>query len=135
MAENTEATGSTEATEATEAVEATESTAPGGTDAGTQQAERPGTSAAQLEAESGRGQRKERRGAVVSAKMDKTIVVAVERRTAHPLYGKQLLRTKKFHVHDEDEEAREGDVVRIMETRPLSKTKRWRLIEIVTRAE
>ena len=126
MAENTEATEKTEAVEA-EAPEATEAAevAP----------ERPGTSAAQLEAESGRGQRKERKGTVVSAKMDKTIVVAVERRTAHPLYGKQLLRTKKFHVHDEDEEAREGDVVRIMETRPLSKTKRWRLIEVVTRAE
>ncbi len=102
---------------------------------GTEGTERPGTSAAQLEAESGRGQRKERKGKVVSARMDKTIVVAVERRTAHPLYGKQLLRTKKFHAHDENEEANEGDVVRIMETRPLSKTKRWRLIEVVTRAE
>ncbi|MGK7310982.1 MAG: 30S ribosomal protein S17, partial [Candidatus Longimicrobiales bacterium M2_2A_002] len=91
--------------------------------------------AATEEAATGRGQRKERRGTVVSAKMDKTIVVAVERRTAHPLYGKQLLRTKKFHVHDENEEAGEGDVVRIVETRPLSKTKRWRLIEVVTRAE
>ena len=67
--------------------------------------------------------------------MEKTIVVAVERRTAHPIYGKQLLRTKKFHVHDENEEAREGDVVRIMETRPLSKTKRWRLTEVVMRAQ
>jgi small subunit ribosomal protein S17 len=133
MGNNTEATEHTEAAESTEATETegavetvAEAQAP---------AERPGTSAAQREAESGRGQRKERRGTVVSAKMDKTIVVAVERRTAHPLYGKQLLRTKKFHAHDEDEEAREGDVVRIMETRPLSKTKRWRLIEVVTRAE
>ncbi|NIW37224.1 MAG: 30S ribosomal protein S17 [Gemmatimonadetes bacterium] len=86
-------------------------------------------------AEKTRNERKTRQGTVVSTKMDKTIVVAVERRTAHPIYGKQLLRTKKFHVHDENDEAREGDTVRIMETRPLSKTKRWRLIEIVMRAE
>jgi small subunit ribosomal protein S17 len=129
MAKNTEAPENTEAVEAAEApvAEAAPETPP--------TESRPGTSAAQLEAESGRHDRKERRGTVVSAKMDKTIVVAVERRTAHPLYAKQLLRTKKFHVHDENEEAREGDVVRIMETRPLSKTKRWRLIEVVTRAE
>ena len=82
-----------------------------------------------------RNERKTRIGTVVSTKMEKTIVVAVERRTAHPIYGKQLLRTKKFHAHDEDGQAREGDTVRIMETRPLSKTKRWRLTEIVLRAE
>jgi small subunit ribosomal protein S17 len=86
-------------------------------------------------AEKTRNDRKTRIGTVVGTKMQKTIVVAVERRTAHPIYGKQLLRTKKFHVHDEDGEAREGDRVRIMETRPLSKTKRWRLVEIVMRAE
>jgi small subunit ribosomal protein S17 len=86
-------------------------------------------------AETTRNDRKVRTGTVVSTKMDKTIVVAVERRTAHALYGKQLLRTKKFHAHDEEEQAREGDTVRIMETRPLSKNKRWRLSEIVMRAE
>jgi small subunit ribosomal protein S17 len=126
---NTEATENTEAMEAAEAAEAAEPTEAAPAE------DRMGTSAAQAEAESGRNQRKERQGTVVSTKMDKTIVVAVERRTAHSLYGKQLLRTKKFHAHDEDEEAREGDVVRITETRPLSKTKRWRLIEVVTRAE
>lgn len=133
MAEKTENAADVEAQPQTSAPATTETDS--AAEAAQAPTERPGTSAAQLEAESGRGQRKERRGTVVSAKMDKTIVVAVERRTAHPLYGKQLLRTKKFHVHDEDEEAREGDVVRIMETRPLSKTKRWRLIEVVTRAE
>ncbi len=85
--------------------------------------------------ETTRNERKTRIGTVVSTKMDKTIVVAVERRTAHPIYGKQMLRTKKFHAHDEDGQARDGDTVRIMETRPLSKTKRWRLIEVVMRAE
>ena len=85
--------------------------------------------------ETTRNERKTRMGTVVSTKMDKTIVVAVERRTAHPIYGKQMLRTKKFHVHDEDSQARDGDTVRIMETRPLSRTKRWRLIEVVMRAE
>jgi small subunit ribosomal protein S17 len=87
------------------------------------------------EAGATRNERKTRIGTVVSTKMEKTIVVAVERRTAHPIYGKQLLRTQKFHAHDEEGEAREGDTVRIMETRPLSKTKRWRLTEIVMRAE
>lgn len=86
-------------------------------------------------AEQTRNERKTRTGTVVSTKMDKTIVVAVERRTAHRIYGKQLLRTNKLHAHDEKGEAREGDTVRIMETRPLSKTKRWRLTEIVMRAE
>lgn len=132
---STEATENTEATEMTDAAEMADAAPEQAEIAPTEAAARPGTSAAQLAAESGRNDRKERRGTVVSTKMDKTIVVAVERRTAHPLYGKQLLRTKKFHAHDENEEAREGDVVRIMETRPLSKTKRWRLIEIVTRAE
>jgi len=85
--------------------------------------------------ETTRSERKTRIGTVVSDKMDKTVVVAVERQVAHKLYGKQLIRTKKYHAHDEDNDAREGDVVRIMETRPLSKTKRWRLVEIVTRAK
>ena len=82
-----------------------------------------------------RNERKTRMGTVVSDKMDKTVVVAVERRSAHSLYGKQVLRTKKFHAHDEENEARLGDTVRIMETRPLSRTKRWRVVEIITRAE
>jgi small subunit ribosomal protein S17 len=85
--------------------------------------------------ETARNERKTRIGTVVSDRMDKTVVVAVERRTAHPIYGKQMLRTKKLHVHDEENQARPGDTVRIMETRPLSKTKRWRLLEIVMRAE
>jgi small subunit ribosomal protein S17 len=82
-----------------------------------------------------RRQRKTREGAVVSDRMDKTIVVSVERRFAHPLYGKQVKRHKKYYAHDEDNAARVGDVVRIMETRPLSKNKRWRLIEVVRRPE
>lgn len=82
-----------------------------------------------------RGNRKTRVGRVVSDKMQKTVVVAIERRVAHPLYGKQVTRTKKFHAHDEEERARIGDVVRIMETRPLSRTKRWRVVEILERAE
>ena len=79
-------------------------------------------------------QRKVRVGTVVSDKMAKTVVVAVERRTAHPVYGKRITRTSKFHAHDEENEAREGDTVRIEETRPLSKTKRWRVVEIIERA-
>lgn len=81
-----------------------------------------------------RNQRKIRVGTVVSDKMNKTVVVAVERRTAHPVYGKRITKTTKFHAHDEQNEAHEGDTVRIMETRPLSKTKRWRLVEIIERA-
>jgi small subunit ribosomal protein S17 len=86
-------------------------------------------------AENTRGSRKIRVGTVVSDKMDKTVVVAVERRVSHPLYGKQVVRTKKYHAHDEENAARPGDVVRIMETRPLSKTKRWRVLEIIERAK
>ena len=73
-------------------------------------------------------------GKVVSDKMDKTIVVAVEENVMHPLYGKTVRRTKKFKAHDENNEAKIGDTVRIMETRPLSKEKRWRLVEIVEKA-
>jgi small subunit ribosomal protein S17 len=80
------------------------------------------------------GERKVRVGTVVSDKMNKTVVVAVERRTAHPVYGKRITQTKKFHAHDEENDAREGDTVRIEETRPLSKTKRWRVVEIIERA-
>ncbi|MFU8841668.1 MAG: 30S ribosomal protein S17 [Nitriliruptoraceae bacterium] len=82
-----------------------------------------------------RNSRKERQGVVVSDVQDKTIVVRVERRTTHPLYGKTLKRTKKYHAHDEDNTARVGDTVRIQETRPYSKLKRWRLADIVERAK
>ncbi len=82
-----------------------------------------------------RAARKERVGVVVSDKQDKTIVVQIDRTTTHPLYSKTIKRAKKYHVHDEDNTANEGDTVRIVETRPLSKTKRWRLAEIVERAK
>ncbi len=82
-----------------------------------------------------RGTRKVRVGTVVSAKMQRTITVAVERRITHPLYGKQVTRTKKLYAHDEKSEAKEGDIVRIVETRPLSKLKRWRVVEILERAK
>ncbi len=79
--------------------------------------------------------RKVRQGVVVSATNDKTIVVAIERRTTHSLYGKTVNRTAKFHAHDEANDAGVGDTVRIVETRPMSKKKRWRLDEIVERAK
>lgn len=82
-----------------------------------------------------RGNRKTRIGRVVSDKMEKTIVVAVEDKVRHPLYGKTMNRTKKFKAHDENGEARINDKVMIMETRPLSKDKRWRLVEIVEKAK
>ena len=82
-----------------------------------------------------RGLRKKRIGRVVSDKMDKTIVVAVETNVRHPLYGKTMKRTTKFKAHDENNEAKMNDRVVIMETRPLSKDKRWRLVEIVERAK
>jgi small subunit ribosomal protein S17 len=82
-----------------------------------------------------RNARKERVGNVVATKMQKTITVAVERKVKHPIYGKFLKTTKTFHVHDEKNECGVGDIVKIMETRPLSKTKRWRLIEIVEKAK
>lgn len=81
-----------------------------------------------------RNYRKVRLGKVVSDKMEKTIVVAVEDNVMDPLYGKTVRRTTKFKVHDEANEAKMGDTVRIMETRPLSKDKRWRLVEIVKKA-
>lgn len=81
-----------------------------------------------------RNERKERIGKVVSDKMNKTIVVAVEENVKHRLYNKTIRRTKKFKAHDENNEAKIGDTVRIMETRPLSKDKRWRLLEIVEKA-
>ena len=82
-----------------------------------------------------RNLRKTRTGVVVSDKMDKTITVAVRDNVRHPLYGKIVKRTYKLKAHDENNEAHEGDTVRVMETRPLSKDKRWRLVEIVERAK
>ncbi|MGI6216344.1 MAG: 30S ribosomal protein S17 [Coriobacteriales bacterium] len=82
-----------------------------------------------------RNDRKVRQGVVVSAANDKTIVVQVRERKQHPKYSKMVIRTKKFHAHDENNDANVGDTVRIMETRPLSKLKRWRLVEIVERAK
>jgi len=82
-----------------------------------------------------RNNRKTRTGKVISNKMAKSIVVAIERKVAHPLYKKYFKRTTKFYAHDEKNEAGVGDTVKIMETRPLSKVKRWRLIEIVTKAK
>jgi small subunit ribosomal protein S17 len=74
-------------------------------------------------------------GVVTSNKMDKSITVSVERKVMHPKYGKFLKKTKKYHAHDEANEAKTGDLVKIMETRPLSKLKRWRLVDIVERAK
>ena len=82
-----------------------------------------------------RNLRKTRQGVVTSNKMDKTVVVAARFKDMHPIYGKFVQKTKKFHAHDEKNDSHEGDTVRIMETRPLSKTKRWRLVEIIERAK
>jgi len=82
-----------------------------------------------------RNLRKERVGVVVSNKMDKTIVVAEKRKVKHPIYGKFVNKTTKFHAHDEENTCNVGDLVKIMETRPLSKNKRWRLVEIIERVK
>jgi small subunit ribosomal protein S17 len=82
-----------------------------------------------------RNRRKVREGIVTSDKMDKTIVVTISERVRHPLYGKILTRSKRLHVHDGGGEAHVGDRVKVMETRPMSKTKRWRLVEILERAK
>ena len=82
-----------------------------------------------------RGYRKTRIGTVVSDKMDKTAVVAISTKVRHPLYGKMVNRTRKFKVHDEENQCGVGDTVKIMETRPISKDKRWRLVEIVEKAK
>ncbi len=82
-----------------------------------------------------RNLRKTRIGLVTSNKMNKTITVAVERKVKHPIYGKFVKKTTKFHAHDEKDECTMGDIVKIMETRPLSKTKRWRLVEVVEKAK
>jgi small subunit ribosomal protein S17 len=83
---------------------------------------------------SSRGARKVRVGVVVSDKMQKTVVVKIDRRVPHPVYSKMVTRTRKVKAHDEENLAKAGDTVRIMETRPLSKDKRWRVVEIVERA-
>jgi small subunit ribosomal protein S17 len=82
-----------------------------------------------------RGRRKVRTGVVVSDKMDKTVLVRIDRTVTHPLYRKTVRRSSKLAAHDERNEAHVGDTVRVMETRPISKSKRWRVVEIVTRAE
>ena len=82
-----------------------------------------------------RGYRKTRTGVVVSDKMDKTVVVAIKTKVRHPLYGKMVNRTRKFKAHDEENACGIGDTVRIMETRPLSKDKRWRVAEIIEKAK
>ncbi|OLZ10944.1 30S ribosomal protein S17 [Sulfobacillus thermosulfidooxidans] len=81
------------------------------------------------------GKRKVREGTVVSDKMNKTVVVAVESLVRHPIYGRTMRRTKRYKAHDEENQCRTGDIVRIEETRPLSKEKRWRVIEIIRRAD
>ena len=84
--------------------------------------------------EAKRHMRKTREGRVCSDKGDKSITVTIERRIRHPLYGKEIRVTKKVHAHDEENRAKVGDVVRVMETRPLSKLKRWRLVDIISEA-
>ncbi len=88
-----------------------------------------------MDSKSQRGVRKNREGIVISDSMDKTVVVGVERRFRHPTYGKEIKRSKKYYAHDEKNEARKGDVVRIVETRPLSKLKRWRLVEVLKKGK
>jgi small subunit ribosomal protein S17 len=101
----------------------------------TSQIETSQTTAAADAADGPRGDRKIRRGVAVSTSGDKTVVVLVERRTTHPLYAKTVIRTEKLHAHDETNDVGTGDTVRIAETRPLSKKKRWRVIEVVERAK
>ncbi|MFW5789960.1 MAG: 30S ribosomal protein S17 [Halanaerobiaceae bacterium] len=85
--------------------------------------------------EAKRNERKERIGFVVSNKMDKTVTVTIERRKQHPMYKRVIKRSKKYKAHDENNECNEGDKVKIVETRPLSKTKRWRVVEILEKAK
>ena len=93
------------------------------------------TPSTDAKAESERNARKERIGRVTSNKMQKTITIAIDRKVKHPMYGKFMTKTKKLTVHDEKNECGIGDTVRVMETRPLSKNKRWRLIEIIEKAK
>ena len=94
----------------------------------------PTGAAGATDAATPKGARKVRTGVVVSDKMQKTVVVRIDRRVPHPIYGKMVTRSKKFKAHDEENSAKTGDTVRIVETRPLSKDKRWRVLEIVERA-
>ena len=121
----TEAEAATEAEVADAPEKGSDEAAEKGSDEAAETPARPG----------GRSKRKIRRGVVVSDKSDKTVVVEVERRFAHPLYGKSVTRSNRHHAHDEENEYRTGDVVRIQETRPLSKLKRWRVLELVERPE
>ena len=105
-----------------------------------EQVEQPEQSEQAVQAEAAadgdaRNRRKIRTGVVTSDKGDKTVTVRVERQFAHPLYGKQVKKTRKYRAHDEENQYKEGDVVRITETRPLSKTKRWRVLELLERSE
>ncbi len=88
-----------------------------------------------VESVASRASRKTRQGTVVGDRGDKTVVVRVDRRIQHPLYSKAMIRSKRYHVHDAENEYRVGDVVRIEETRPLSKLKRWRVIELIARPD
>ena len=97
-------------------------------------ATRPATAADEPHAQA-RGRRKVRVGVVVSDKMDKTVLVRIDRRVRHPLYKKTVAKASKLAAHDESNDARVGDLVRVVETRPLSKSKRWRVVEIVERAK
>ena len=96
-------------------------------------ADSAGSPSVEMAASNDRSHRKERTGVVIGDRADKTITVMVERRFSHPLYGKGVKRNKRYHVHDESNACRVGDIVRIVETRPLSKTKRWRLLETLGR--
>ncbi len=96
---------------------------------------KPGVEKVKMETSNERGNFKERTGKVLSARMDKTVVVAVDRLVQHPLYGKTLRRTKKLYAHDEQNRCREGDTVRVIETRPMSSLKRWRVSAILERAK
>ena len=120
-----------EATEATEDAEATPASAAAKPAASTTTS----TSAVEATEPSARAPRKVREGVVVTSGMDKTVVVAVIERVRHPRYNKFVNRTKKLYVHDETNDANAGDRVRVMETRPLSKTKRWRVTEVLERAK
>ena len=100
----------------------------------TNSSQQPSAASAGAEGQKPKGARKVRVGVVVSDKMQKTVVVQIERRVPHPVYGKMVTKSKKFKAHDEENSAKTGDTVRIVETRPLSKDKRWRVAEIVERA-
>ena len=107
------------------------------TETATEPVEQPATTSAPSSEEqtSERSARKERIGVVTSSKMNKSITISIERQVKHPIYGKFVKKTSKLMAHDENDDAGEGDTVRIMETRPLSKNKRWRLVEIIERAK